>query len=85
MRTRAVPAGLLVSALSLFASGAFADDARPPAGPAKDVPAIDPEHAELIRELELLSEWELLVDMDPEEALPVPVLLDDDPEAEDGP
>jgi hypothetical protein len=45
-----------------------------PAGAAQAaLPVLSPEDLQLLRELPVLTEWELLRDWDPEEDLPIPV------------
>lgn len=46
---------------------------RPPGAAQAALPALSPEDLQLLRELPVLTEWELLRDWDPEEDLPIPV------------
>ncbi len=46
---------------------------RTPGAAQTALPALSPEDLQLLRELPVLTEWELLRDWDPEEDLPIPV------------
>lgn len=46
---------------------------RTPGAAQTALPVLSPEDLQLLRELPVLTEWELLRDWDPEEDLPIPV------------
>ncbi len=50
-----------------------APKSRTPGAAQTALPALSPEDLQLLRELPVLTEWELLRDWDPEQDLPIPV------------